>query len=41
MKNLQTTYFPTVEDIKAAAEKLNGIAAVTPLEEHPRFSQEY
>lgn len=41
MKNLQTTYFPTVEDIKAAAEKLNGIAAVTPLEEHSRFSQEY
>ena len=41
MKNLQTAYFPTVEAIKAAAEKLNGIAAVTPLEEHPRFSQEY
>jgi threonine dehydratase len=41
MKNLQTAYFPTVEAIKAAAEKLNGIAAVTALEKHPRFSQEY
>jgi threonine dehydratase len=41
MKNLQTAYFPTVEAIKDAAEKLNGIAAVTALEKHPRFSQEY
>ena len=41
MKNLQMAYFPTVEAIKAAAEKLNGIAAVSPLEENPRFSQEY
>ena len=41
MKDLQTTYVPTVEAIKAAANKLNGIAAVSPLEEHPRFSQKY
>ena len=41
MKDLQTTYYPTVQAIKDAAEKLNGIAAVSPLEEHPRFSQEY
>jgi len=41
MKDLQTIYFPTVEAIKAAAEKLNGIAAVSPLEEHLRFSQKY
>lgn len=41
MKDLQTKYFPTVEAIKAAAVKLNGIAAVSPLEEHPRFSQKY
>jgi threonine dehydratase len=41
MKNLQTAYFPTVEAIKDAAEKLNGIAVVTALEKHPRFSQEY
>ena len=40
MKNLQTTYFPTAEDIKAAAEKLNGIAGLKPLEEHTRFSKE-
>ena len=41
MKDLQTTYFPTVEAIKTAAEKLNDIAAVSPLEEHPRFSEKY
>ena len=41
MKDLETKYFPTVEAIKAAADKLNGIAAVSPLEEHPRFSQKY
>lgn len=41
MKDLQTKYFPTVEAIKAAANKLNGIAAVSPLEEHLRFSKKY
>ncbi|NCF41610.1 MAG: threonine ammonia-lyase IlvA [Bacteroidetes bacterium] len=41
MSVLQTKYFPTVKAIKAAAEKLKGIAAVSPLEEHSRFSEKY
>ena len=41
MSVLQTKYFPTVEAIKTAAEKLKGIAAVSPLEEHSRFSEKY
>ena len=41
MSVLQTKYIPTVKAIKAAAEKLKGIAAVSPLEEHSRFSEKY
>ena len=41
MKDLQKTYFPTVKAIKSAAEKLQGIASISPLEEHQRFSDKY
>jgi threonine dehydratase len=41
MKDLQNTYFPTVKAIKSAAEKLQGIASISPLEEHQRFSDKY
>ncbi|MDC0380729.1 threonine ammonia-lyase IlvA [Flavobacteriaceae bacterium] len=41
MKDLQKTYFPTVKAIKSAAEKLHGIASISPLEEHQRFSDKY
>ena len=41
MKDLQNTYFPTVKAIKSAAEKLQGIAWISPLEEHQRFSDKY
>ena len=41
MKDLQNTYFPTVKAIKSAAEKLEGIASISPLEEHQRFSDKY
>ncbi len=41
MKDLQNTYFPTVKAIKSAAEKLQGIASISPLEEHQRFSNKY
>jgi threonine dehydratase len=41
MKDPQTTYIPTVEAIQAAAEKLKGIALVSPLEKHIRFSEKY
>ena len=41
MKHLQNTYFPTVKAIKSAAEKLQGIASISPLEEHQRFSDKY
>jgi threonine dehydratase len=41
MKDLQNTYFPTVKSIKSAAEKLQGIASISPLEEHQRFSDKY
>ena len=41
MKNPQTTYIPTVEAIQAAADKLKGIASVSPLEKHIRFSDKY
>ena len=37
MKDLQNTYFPTVKAIKSAAEKLQGIASISPLEEHQRL----
>jgi threonine dehydratase len=41
MKDPQTTYIPSVEAIQAAAEKLKGIASVSPLEKHIRFSEKY
>ena len=41
MKDPQTTYIPTVEAIQAAAKKLKGIALVSPLEKHIRFSEKY
>ena len=41
MKQTKEIYFPTVEAIKAAALKLKGIAAVSPLEKHQRFSEKY
>ncbi len=41
MKDLKNTYFPTVKAIKSAAEKLQGIASISPLEEHQRFSDKY
>ena len=41
MKDPQTTYIPSVEAIEAAAEKLKGIALVSPLEKHIRFSEKY
>ncbi len=41
MKDLQNTYFPTVEAIESAAKKLQGIASISPLEEHQRFSDKY
>ena len=31
MENTTTTYRPTLEAVEAAAEKLKGVAAVTPL----------
>lgn len=41
MKDLETTYFPTLETIQAASEKLEGIVTLTPLEEHSRLSEQY
>ena len=41
MKQTKEIYFPTVETIKAAALKLKGIAALSPLEKHQRFSKKY
>ena len=41
MKDPQTIYIPTVEAIQAAADKLKGIASVSPLEKHIRFSDKY
>ena len=41
MKQTKEIYYPTVEAIKAAALKLKGIAAVSPLEKHQRFSKKY
>jgi threonine dehydratase len=41
MKDLTEPYYPTVEAIKSAAEKLQGIAFESPLERHERFSKAY
>lgn len=39
--DIQTTYYPTIDAVKNAAEKLNGIASVTPLIANERFSKHY
>ena len=41
MKQTKEIYFPTIEAIKAATLKLKGVAAVSPLEKHQRFSEKY
>lgn len=41
MKAISSSYFPTVEAIQSAAEKLKGIASESPLEEHERYSKVY
>jgi len=41
MKDTKTTYRPTLEAIEAAAEKLRGIASVTPLTKNIRYSKQY
>ena len=41
MKDPKTTYIPTVEAIQDAADKLKGIASVSPLDKHIRFSEKY
>ncbi|WP_040280178.1 threonine ammonia-lyase IlvA [Psychroserpens damuponensis] len=41
MKNTKTTYRPTLEAIEAAAEKLRGIASVTPLVKNARYSKKF
>ena len=39
--DVQTTYFPTLESVEEAAQKLKGIALVTPLSANVRFSNHY
>ncbi|WP_047550857.1 threonine ammonia-lyase [Psychroserpens sp. Hel_I_66] len=39
MKETKTTYRPTLDAIEAAAEKLKGIASVTPLAKNARYSK--
>lgn len=41
MKETITTYRPTLEAIEAAAEKLRGIASVTPLVKNARYSKKF
>ena len=41
MKNTETTYKPTLKAVEAAAEKLNGIASVTPLLKNTRYSKHF
>ena len=41
MKQTKEIYFPTIDAIKAATLKLKGVAAVSPLEKHQRFSEKY
>jgi threonine dehydratase len=41
MEDIKTTYRPTLEAIEAAAEKLKGIASVTPLIKNARYSKQF
>ena len=41
MEETKTTYRPTLEAIEAAAEKLKGIASVTPLTKNSRYSKHF
>tara|TARA_B100000809_G_C15136060_1_gene530619 strand:- start:3769 stop:5037 length:1269 start_codon:yes stop_codon:yes gene_type:complete len=41
MQDTKTTYRPTLEAIEAAAEKLIGIASVTPLIKNTRYSKQF
>ncbi|WP_299101998.1 threonine ammonia-lyase IlvA [uncultured Winogradskyella sp.] len=41
MEETKTTYRPTLEAIEAAAEKLRGIASVTPLVKNARYSKKF
>ena len=41
MENTATIYRPTLEAIEAAAEKLKGIASVTPLIKNARYSKQF
>ncbi|MGB6269237.1 MAG: threonine ammonia-lyase [Olleya sp.] len=41
MKETKTTYRPELKDIEAAAEKLKGIASVTPLTKNARYSKQF
>jgi threonine dehydratase len=41
MKDTKTTYRPTLKAIEAAAEKLKGIASVTPLTKNVRYSKHF
>ncbi|NNC46555.1 MAG: pyridoxal-phosphate dependent enzyme, partial [Winogradskyella sp.] len=38
---VKTTYYPTLDAIKRAAKKLEGIAAVTPLIYNDRYSRQF
>jgi threonine dehydratase len=39
--NTKTTYFPTLENIKQAAENLKGVAEITPLSKSLTYSKKY
>ena len=41
MENTTTTYRPTLEAVEAAAKKLKGVAAVTPLISNMRYSKQF
>ena len=41
MEETKTTYKPTLKAIEAAAEKLKGIASVTPLTKNARYSKQF
>ena len=41
MEDIKTTYRPTLKAIEAAAEKLRGIASVTPLIKNARYSKQF
>ncbi|MBT8244924.1 MAG: threonine ammonia-lyase [Winogradskyella sp.] len=41
MENVTTTYKPNLKDVEAAAEKLKGIASVTPLIKNTQYSKQF